>query len=61
MSAGEKQTTAQRELKLSEDDIRREHLRTVNVPAHWGYLFGVLGGGTLLMVLLMVLLSRTPA
>ena len=57
MSEGSKAAAQNRELRLTEDDIREEHLRAVNVPAHWAYLFGVLGGGLLLMVLLLVALS----
>jgi hypothetical protein len=57
MSEGSKATTQKRELRLTEDDIREEHLRAVNVPAHWAYLFAVLGGGLLLMLLLLLVLS----
>jgi hypothetical protein len=39
--------------KITESDVRKEHLREINQPAHWGYLFGVLIGGLGLMVLLM--------
>ena len=39
------------EKTLSEDDVRTEHLREVNEPAHWAYLFAVLIGGTILMIL----------
>jgi hypothetical protein len=49
----------ERELRLTEDDIRAEHVRSVNVLAHWTYLFAVLGGGLVLMVLLLVALSGT--
>lgn len=45
------------ELDLTEDDVREEHLRAVNQPAQWAYLAGVLGGGTLLMLLLIALLD----
>ena len=54
-------TTLERELRLTEDDIREEHVREVNVPAHWAYLFAVLGGGFLLMLLLLLLLSATAS
>ncbi len=37
---------------ISEADVRKEHLKTVHVPAHWAYLFGVLLGGLVLMVAL---------
>jgi hypothetical protein len=59
MSERRKATTSKRELALTEDDIREEHLNAVNVPVHWAYLFAVLGGGFLLMVLLLVALSAT--
>jgi hypothetical protein len=38
------------ELDLTEDDVRDEHLAEVNQPAHWLYLFGVLGLGVVLMI-----------
>ena len=44
---------------LSEDDVRAEHLATVNRPAHWIYLSAVLVGGTLLMVLLIAWLGAS--
>ena len=53
--------TLEREVRLREDDIREEHLRAVNVRAHWAYLFAVLGGGFLLMVGLLLVLSGTVA
>jgi hypothetical protein len=59
MSAPKASTDRERELRLTEDDIRAEHVRSVNVPAHWAYLFSVLGGGLVLMVLLLVALSGT--
>jgi hypothetical protein len=47
------------ELKMSEDMVREEHLREVNVPAHWGYLFGVLIGSFVLMVALIAILGAS--
>jgi hypothetical protein len=47
------------ELDLTEDDVREEHLRAVNQAAQWAYLLAVLGGGTLLMVLLIALLGAS--
>ena len=47
------------ELDLTEDAVRKEHLREVNVPAHWGYLFCVLIGGFLLMVALIAILGAS--
>jgi hypothetical protein len=35
---------------VTEDDVREEHVTAVNQPAHWAYLFGVLVGGTALMI-----------
>ena len=45
------------ELTLTEDQVRQEHLAEVNEPAHWAYLFSVLIGGTILMILLIALVS----
>lgn len=47
------------ELDLTEDDVRREHLRAVDQPVQWAYLVGVLSGGMVLMLLLLVLLDAT--
>jgi hypothetical protein len=52
-------SAAEQEKTLSEDDVRREHLATVNRPAHWIYLSAVLVGGTLLMVLLIAWLGAS--
>jgi hypothetical protein len=45
------------EEKITEQQVRKEHMREVNPAAHWAYLFGVLGGGLALMVLFMALLG----
>jgi hypothetical protein len=45
------------ELDLTEDDVREEHLAEVHQPAQWLYLFGVLGAGLVLMILLIALLG----
>jgi hypothetical protein len=45
------------EKTISEDDVRKEHLKSVNAPAHWAYLFGVLLGSFVLMVLFIALLD----
>jgi hypothetical protein len=45
------------EKTLSEDDVRAEHVGEVNVPAHWAYLFAVLVGGTILMILMIALMA----
>jgi hypothetical protein len=42
---------------MTEDDVRDEVLGAVNIGAHWAYLFGVLGGGFLLMVALIAVLG----
>jgi hypothetical protein len=47
------------ERDLSAEEIRTEHLGEVNQRAHWLYLFGVLIGGSLLMVGLIALLDLT--
>jgi hypothetical protein len=46
-----------REKTLSEEDVRKEHLSTVNQPGHWAYLFAVLIGGTVLMILYIALMA----
>ncbi len=45
------------EAEMTEEEVYREHLSSVNVPAHWAYLIGVLVGGFLLMVLLIALIA----
>jgi hypothetical protein len=45
------------ERTVTEDQVRSEHLREVNVPAHWWYIVGVLGSGLLFMVALMWVLG----
>jgi hypothetical protein len=45
------------ETKVTEDRVRSEHLKSVNVPAHWAYLLAVLIGSFILMVLLIALLG----
>ena len=47
------------ELEITEDEVRVEHLQEVNQVAHWAYLFGVLGAGSLAMVLLIAFLGST--
>ena len=42
---------------MSEDKVRAEHLKEVNVGAHWAYLLGVLVLSFLLMVGLIALLG----
>jgi hypothetical protein len=45
------------ERTLTEDQVRQEHLETVNQPLQWAYLFGVLIGGTVLMILLIAAIA----
>ena len=59
-SAGPRSALA-RELKLTEDDVRAEHLEEINVPAHIAYMLGVVGGATVLMIALMFVLGGTGA
>jgi hypothetical protein len=42
---------------ITETKVRNEHLREINQPAHWAYLFGVLIGGLALMLVLMAILG----
>jgi hypothetical protein len=49
--------THARELKLTEEDVRQEHLQAVSARRHWLYLVGVLGGAFVLMLAIMVLLE----
>jgi hypothetical protein len=45
------------EAEMTEEQVRKEHLESVNERAHWAYLFGVLIGGFLLMVLLIAIIG----
>ena len=45
------------EAEMSEDQVRKEHLESVNVGAHWAYLFGVLIGSFVLMVALIAIIG----
>ena len=40
------------------EDVRRDHLESVNIPAHWAYLVGVLGGGLVVMLLFVTFLGQ---
>lgn len=46
-----------KERTLTEEDVRAEHLSEVSEPAHWAYLFAVLVGGTVLMILYIALMA----
>jgi len=50
-------TTRKDETQVTENDIYEEHQRSVKPSAHWAYLFGVLGGGVLVMVALIAFLG----
>jgi hypothetical protein len=45
------------EKKVTGEAVREEHLAEVRVPLQWAYLFGVIGGGFLAMVILIALLG----
>ena len=45
------------EKTITEEDVRNEHLKSVNAPAHWAYLFGMLVGSFVLMVIFIALLG----
>lgn len=45
------------ERDMTEDQVRAEHLREVNVRAHWLYIAGVLGFGFVVMLALLWLLG----
>jgi hypothetical protein len=53
MSAKKDETT------LTENDIYKEHQRSVKPMAHWAYLFGVLAAGLLLMLALIAALGAS--
>ena len=45
------------EAEMTEEKVRKEHIKSVNVGAHWAYLFAVLIGGFVLMVALMAIIG----
>ena len=45
------------EATLSQDEVWEEHLENVHVGRHWLYMVGVIGGGFVLMLVLMALVS----
>jgi hypothetical protein len=47
------------ELKITEEQVRQEHLNEVNVAAHWVLLLAVLVGSVLLMIGLIALLGAS--
>jgi hypothetical protein len=44
---------------VTEDTVRNEHHKNVNVNAHWGYLIGVIAGAFVLMIGLIAILGTT--
>ena len=46
------------ETTITEDKVRKEHLKEVNEAAHWAYLVGVITMAFVLMVGLIALLGR---
>ncbi len=47
------------ETNVTEEQVYKEHLKAVNAPAHWVYLFSVLVVSFLLMVGLIAVLGTT--
>jgi hypothetical protein len=41
---------SERERTVTEEQVRHEHLREVDVRGHWLYILGVLGGGFVAMM-----------
>jgi len=47
-----------KEANVDEEQVRREHMREVNQPAHWVYLLGVIFISFFLMIGLMLVLGE---
>ena len=47
------------EQEVTEAQVRKEHLKEVNVPAHWAYLIGVITTALVTMVGLIAILGAT--
>jgi hypothetical protein len=47
-----------KEANIDEEQVRKEHLREVNQPAHWIYLLGVILISFFLMIGLISVLGR---
>jgi hypothetical protein len=45
------------EATIQEEEVRDETMREINIPLHWAYLLGVIGGSTALMIGLIALLG----
>ncbi len=49
------------EKEIDQETDWNEHLGDINVPAHWFYIFGVLGGGGLIMLVIIAILGAGAA
>lgn len=49
------------EMNVDRERVREEHLAAIDQRAHWVYLFAVLGGGFVLMLLLIATLGGSAA
>ncbi len=47
------------EAKMTEEQVRSEHLDEVNVSMHWLYLFGVIIGSAAIMIAVIGLLGAS--
>jgi hypothetical protein len=47
-----------KEANIDEEQVRKEHMREVNQPAHWIYLLGVILVGFFLMIGLISVLGQ---
>jgi hypothetical protein len=47
-----------KETTITQEQVRKEHMREVNQLAHWAYLLGVIAISFLLMLGLMAVLGR---
>jgi hypothetical protein len=47
-----------KETNIDEEQVRKEHLREVNQPAHWIYLLGVMLISFFLMIGLILVLGQ---
>lgn len=47
-----------KEANINEEQVRKEHLREVNQPAHWIYLLGVILVSFVLMIGLIAVLGQ---
>ena len=45
------------EKTITEEQVRKEHLGEVNPAAHWVYVFAVVVGSTILMLVFIALLA----